>query len=53
MDGGEVLFFLRCGDFAVVGALSVAWAGCLVGAVSSNNHYDKREGWSGVLGHCT
>ena len=33
VDGGEVLLFLRCGDFAVVGALSVAQAGCLVGAV--------------------
>ena len=44
VDSGKVLCFFQCGDFGVVGAPPVAWAGCLVGAVLSYSHPCKREG---------
>ena len=48
MDSSKVLCFFCYGDHWAVGAFSVAWAGCLVGAVSLYSHPGKRWRWPSV-----
>ena len=47
VDGGELLCFLRSGDFAVIGAPPVLRADRLVGAVFLYSHTGEKVGWSG------